>query len=595
MIDRTTKLRWRRRFRRSKKQVEEFGTQAEVGLEKHFFRRLSRLTRVRRFIAAWVLLFVLTIGGVLLQTRALGESYLTPKPAAGGIFTEGILGSFTNANPIYASNSVDNSVAKLVFASLFKFDQNNQLTGDLAQNWTVDARETTYTVKLKPNLKWQDGKPLTSADVVFTYTMIQNPDAKSPLASSWQGISVTAIDPTTVTFKLPSVLGSFPLSMTNGILPKHVLSGLPPGQLRSSVFNTSRPLGSGPFKVEAVEVIGINPEEREERIALVPNELYHGNNPQLDRFLIRTFREEDQMVKALKKGELTAAAGLSIMPESLQKDLDFRDYNIPLTSGVYVFLKNSNDILSNQKVRKALAYGTNTNELLRSIGRPVLPLKSPLLSSHVGYDRTTVQTTNNQAEAKKLLDEAGWKTGPKGIRANAQGVPLSFNLVSLRNSVYDYVTQNIKQQWQQLGVDLNVTLQDEQELQTSLALHNYDSLLYGIALGPDPDVFPYWHSTQADIRSANRLNFSEYKSAIADKSLEAGRTRNDATLRSIKYKPFLEAWRDDAPAIALYQPRYLYVTRGPIANFSPTALNNASDRFNNVENWQIRLKEQPIQ
>lgn len=594
MIDRTTKLRWRRRFRRSKKQVEELGVQAEVGLEKHFFRRLSRLTRVRRFIAAWVFLFILTIGGVLLQTRALGESYLTSQPAAGGIFTEGILGTFTNANPIYASNSVDNSVTKLVFASLFKFDQNNQLSGDLAESLSVDARETTYTVKLKPNLKWHDGRSLTSDDVVYTYAMIQNPDAKSPLAASWQGIVVKAVDPLTVTFKLPSVLGSFPLSMTNGILPQHLLAGLPPGQLRSSVFNTGRPVGAGPFKVEAVEVTGINPEEREERIALVPNDDYHGKKPQLDRVIIRTFREEEKMVEALKKGELTAAAGLSIMPESLEKDISYRDYNIPLTSGVYVFLRNSNDVLSNQKVRKALAYGTNTNELLRSIGRPVLPLKSPLLSTQVGYDRSVVQTTGNIAEAQKLLDEAGWKLGPKGVRQNAQGQPLSFSLVSLRNSTYDYVTQSIKQQWQQLGVELNVTLQDEQELQTSLAFHNFDSLLYGIALGPDPDVFPYWHSSQADIRSANRLNFSEYKSNTADKSLEAGRTRNDATLRAIKYKPFLEAWRDDAPAIALYQPRYLYVTRGPIYNFSPVALNSASDRFNNVENWQIRLEQQPM-
>ena len=66
MIDRTTKLRWRRRFRRSRQQVEDFGSQTEDQLEKHFFTRLSRLTKVRRFVAAWVVLFGLIIGGVLL-------------------------------------------------------------------------------------------------------------------------------------------------------------------------------------------------------------------------------------------------------------------------------------------------------------------------------------------------------------------------------------------------------------------------------------------------------------------------------------------------------------------------------------------------
>src|ERR1700712_2290802 len=103
MINRTTKLRWRRRVRRSKRQVEELGNQAEEGLERHFFKRLSRLTKVRRFVAAWILLFVLMIGVVLFQTRSLGQYYLVKKPTNGGIFTEGILGSFTNASPLYAS------------------------------------------------------------------------------------------------------------------------------------------------------------------------------------------------------------------------------------------------------------------------------------------------------------------------------------------------------------------------------------------------------------------------------------------------------------------------------------------------------------
>jgi hypothetical protein len=123
MINRTTRLRWRRRFRRSRKQVEGMSTQAEEQLERHFFKRLARLQSVRRFVIGWLLLFLLLIGGVVSQIRQLGGFYLAPQPVAGGTFVEGMLGSFTNANPLYATTAVDSSVSRLVFGSLFKYDQ----------------------------------------------------------------------------------------------------------------------------------------------------------------------------------------------------------------------------------------------------------------------------------------------------------------------------------------------------------------------------------------------------------------------------------------------------------------------------------------
>lgn len=593
MIDRSTKLRWRRNLRRKQRQVEDLGVQAEDNLEKHLFNRLSRLTRVRRFIAAWVVLFLLLIGGVILQTRSLGAYYLKEVPVAGGIYTEGILGSFTNANPLYAASSVDNSVGRLVFAGLFKFDQNNALVGDLGKSWTVDERGTTYTVVLKENLSWHDGKPLTSADIVYTYAMIQNPDAKSPLASSWTGIKVTAVDEKTVNFTLPSILTSFPYSMTNGIVPKHLLEGVPPTQLRSISFNTNKPIGAGPFKWEAIEVVGDNPEEREQRIALVPNESYNGGQPKLDRMIIRTFQTQELLVRAFDKRDINAAAGLTATPEEFQNDATITDYNVPLTSQVMVFFKTTADPFKDVKVRQALSLGVDTKKVLKTVERPIIPSNSPLLSSQVGYDKTVVQKTSNQQLAEKLLDEAGWVVGADGTRTK-DGKPLTFILTTQSNSIYNTVSNELKKQWRAIGVDVEVSPQKDNELQSALTVHNYDALLYGIASGPDPDVFAYWHSSQADLRSPNRLNFSEYSSAVADKALEGGRTRTDAAVRAIKYKPFLEAWSNDAPAIALYQPRYLYMVREPLFNFDQTSMNNGADRFNNVTNWMIREGSEPI-
>ena len=587
MVDRTTKLRWRRRFRRRKHQVEDLGFQAEENIERHFFKRLSRLADVRRFVISWILLFVLLIGGVVYQTTVLGTYYKKLQPVAGGTYTEGILGSFTNANPIYATGAVDSAVSRLIFSGILKYDEQNQLVADLAESWKVDTKETTYTVVLKKDLTWQDGKKLTAKDVVFTYKTIQDPDAKSPLLASWQGIQVAAIDDRTLTFTLPSALSSFPHSLTNGIVPAHILQDTPAAQMRATRFNTASPVGSGPFKWDAIELSSDSAAERRGRIGLVPYDKYYAGEPALSKYIIRFFANEKQMLSSFENHELTAMSGIESLPDTFKADDSIEQYNIPLTAQVMVFFRNSQEVLADVKVRQALVQAVDQNDLLENIGFPVIASREPFLQNQPGYDPAITQLAYDIKKANDLLDQAGWVLGADGIRAKA-GKPLTFRLYSQSTSEYAYVTQKLQSDWRKIGVKVEVLLQPDSDLQNTVAYHSYDALLYGISLGPDPDAYAYWGSTQADQRAANRVNFSEYKSAVADRALEGGRTRTDPKLRSLKYKPFLEAWRNDAPALALYQPRYLYVTRDTVFGFNPFVMNIATDRYTNVTNWMIR-------
>ena len=243
-------------------------------------------------------------------------------------------------------------------------------------------------------------------------------------------------------------------------------------------------------------------------------------------------------------------------------------------------------MLEDPKVRQALVQAARPRDIVAGLEYPVVLSDSPFLKSHLGYDKTLTQLPTNIEAAKKLLDEAGWTPGADGIRTK-DGKKLSFRLYSQNTSEYTYVSQKLQEQWKAVGVEAHSFLQASDELEGTITRHEYDALLYGVALGLDPDVFPYWHSSQADIRADSRSNFSEYKSTTADKALEAGRTRTDPQIRAIKYKPFLESWRNDAPALVLYQPRYLYVTRGMVYGFDPTQINVATDRYANVQDWMI--------
>jgi len=584
---RLMRLRFRRRLREGQQQVGGLGQQAEQQIDRHLFRRFESLASIRRFLLAWLGLLLLLIGGLLYQIINLSGYYQTLRPVPGGIYSEGVTGRFTNANPLFATSDADSTVSRLIFAGLFTYDSHDRLVGDLASDYSVDAHGTTYTVHLKPHLTWQDGQPLTSRDALFTYQMIQNPDTQSPLRSSWQGITVSAPDARTIVFKLPSTLAAFPYNLTNGLVPQHLLAQTAPAELRSADFNTVHPVGAGPFAWQAVAVKDVSdPTQAIEQVALTPFAGYARGEPKLQKFQVQVFADPKQLAQTFTSGQLTAAEGLDTVPASVAHDNGIFKNSILLKAANMVFFKTSAGVLADAQVRKALVQGSNVPAIIANIGYPTRAVREPLLEGQTGYDPSLNQSSYDLKAAKQTLDSDGWTVGPKGYRVKS-GQTLGFTLSAADNVEDHLVTGDLQRQWRQLGVQLNLQPQTPADFQSSLSYHSYDAVLYGISIGVDPDVFVYWDSSQADIRSASRLNLSEWKNTTADDALEAGRTRLDPTLRTIKYKPFLQAWQQDAPALGLYQPRLLYLTNGPVAGLPTQAINTVTDRFDNVQNWEI--------
>lgn len=587
------RLRFRRKIKRTTKQASEFSTATDDSVERYIIKRLARLLEVKRFLAGWIGLIVLISVASILQFKSLAQHHLVLTPSSGGIFREGIVGGFSNANPIYAQNEVDASVSKLVFSGLFKYDESGKLVPDLAEKYELDSSETSYTVTLKNDLKWHDGKPLTAKDVVFTYNTIQNSEVKSYLYSSWQGVNIKASGDMKVIFKLSNALSAFPHSLTNGIIPEHILSKISPSQLRSSKFNNLTPVGCGPFKFQSINLESDN-NEVNSIIVLVPFKDYHEGLPKLERFIVRAYQNESSLVDAFNKKDIDSINGLKTLPGDFGANSSAAEYRISLSSEVMVFFKNTEPILNSKDIRKALVLGINKTEALQTLKYPVLPITEPLLSDHVGFDKALAQETNKKDEANQILETLGWKRDTKtGIRSK-DGQPLKFRLFSSGSAEFSGLTSSLQKQWRELGVQVDVVLETSADLQTNVNNHEYDALLYGISVGSDPDVYAYWHSTQADIRSATRLNLSEYKSAVADKALEAGRTRSDTSNRAAKYKPFLQAWHDDYPALALYQQQFLYITSNNFSGLNSTLMHASTDRYTNVVNWTIKKSNQKI-
>lgn len=589
MVSRYTKLRVKRRIRHQQKAFEQAGTDANKHFEYHVVRRWRNLVGVKRFVAGWLFLVLLLAAGVYLQSQNLSANYQTEQPVPGGTYREGIVGEFTNVNPIYASTNIDRSAAKLLFSNLFKYDEDGKIINDLASSWEVSEDGTVYTINLKDNVKWHDGVQLTADDVVFTYNAIQNPDVRSVLNASWQGIKVEAKDKFVVTFTLPNSFAPFLHSLTKGgIIPKHILASVNPEQMRSNQFNTVAPIGTGPFMFSELTNASENNELR-----LKKNTDYYLGEPNINLFYLIAYADQDKMTADFNKGELAAIGGLKgVNYTVIDNSINHVWHDVPLTNGVYMFLKNGDPFLGEPKLRIALTQATDQAEILKSLDGRFVSVDSALLKGQLGYDPKSVQRLYDPKAAEEALDKLGWKKGSDGWRYKDAN-KLSLTITTQNSDYYPRVAEEVKKQWAKLGINLDIQLVNEDTIQSNHVIpHNYQIFLSGIEIGHDPDVYVFWHSSQADIGG---FNLSEYKSDTADSSLENGRTRIDEDLRQAKYQPFVQAWAEDAPAIGIYQPTYVYVQQTRAKGYSSSEITAPEERYNNVNQWFINSEVKDVQ
>ncbi|MBP9820833.1 peptide ABC transporter substrate-binding protein [Candidatus Saccharibacteria bacterium] len=583
-----SKNSFKRRIKLYKNSFLDFFENTNKQLDRHIFRRTHNLHASRRFAIGWMSLMVVIAIGLFVQIRAASSAYLEIVPANGGVFVEGYVGNVKNMNPLYSSNSVDNALTKLMFSSLLTYNEKNELIGDLAEKWTSDEVGKVYTVTLRKDAKWHDGEAVTPEDVVYTYNSIQNAKVQSPLSSSWKGVKVERTGDWDVTFTLPNSYSPFPHLLTNGIVPEHILKDIDPSQLRGSRFNTASPVGSGPFTFRSIDV-DKQGDNQTEIVQLSKNDSYYNSVPKLDGFTIKTFKDKQDMQSALNSKDITGAAFVDHQDNNKENEFLFTQ-----TSGLYVFMNNSKPPFDSPQIREAIARATSPGLVSSTLPYATLPVRSPLLVGQVGYSKDYVQKGTDIELANKLLTESGWAWQQGEPYRKKDGKELTVQLVSEKSEDYVKFVEQLQKQWAAVGVKAEVSLEDQDTIAaTTLASKKYDALLYAINIGPDPDVYVYWHSSQAKPDAKPGLNFSLYSSKQADEALEAGRSRTNPSLRAAKYKPFLAAWQKDVPAIGLHQPVFSYSTNIPVYGLQEKTINIPSDHLNNVNQWQINTKKQP--
>jgi len=583
-VSQATKLQLRRLLRRRQRSTEDTIQEVSEQFDKNFIRRFGRLKPVRRFTVGWLVLTGVLIIATVMQIIGLSGAYQSEKPVPGGAFHEGLVGTFSTANPLYASGTVDVAVSRLVFAGLLKYDDSNVLVGSLASSYEQNETGKVYTVHLRPNLMWQDGTALTADDVVFTYNTIKNPDAHSTLIAGMRGVDVAKVDNDTVRFTLSSALATFPNSLTIGIIPKHILQDVSPASLRTARFNTVNPVGAGPFRWHQL-LLDEKAGATNATITLDAFKNYYAGEPELDRFVIHTYQTIDELTGAYKQRQIRAAGGITNSPTAFKGDPSTVIHSFQSTAAAMVFFNlESSGPVSDKAVRTSITYGTDRRAIIDKLGQTLRTVREPVLIGQFAFDPQYAQPLFDQKKANKILDDAGWIKHADGIRYK-NNHKLTFRLYAEDTPDNKVITTELERQWKAIGIAADITLQPSLYFQSTLQYRGYDAVFHAVSIGTDPDVYAYWHSSQAD---GNGMNFSNYKSKTADTALEAGRTRQDIAQRNVKYKPFLKAWSEDVPALSLFRPKFYYITHGDVYGLNEHMMNTDADRYYSADKWMIK-------
>src|SRR5262249_6219951 len=288
----------------------------------------------------------------------------TSTPVHGGRFIIGVQHEPEMPSRILNSKATNNMVCNLLFSKFVKYDDHFKLVPDLitriptVENGGISADHRTYTYHLRPNVRWHDGVPLTSKDAKFTYEIIMDPKVQVESREGWDEVaSCDTPDDTTIVFHLKQPYPDF-VSETfydESVLPEHLLKNSRGELFHSAPFHHA-PVGSGPFKFDSW-VPGSH-------LTLVANHDYYGEGPYLDQIIFKFVPNENALLVQLKTGEVDMFDNANINFMSQLNDIaGIHVYKTPMLMYEHLDFNTENPILKDVRVRRALSYATDKQEI----------------------------------------------------------------------------------------------------------------------------------------------------------------------------------------------------------------------------------------
>lgn len=441
------------------------------------------------------------LGAAVLAGMLAAAPFAAPAQAQQGkTLRVALVTGIDHLNPFTAELLAATQVGRLNYEFLtLPSAQDAQPTGGIAESWSASDDKLTWTYKIRPNMKWSDGKPVTAKDAAFTFNkMLTDATARTANGSYVTNFeSVTASDDATLVIKTKTPQATM-TALDVPIVPEHIWS---------SIADLKDP------KTDSIDVVGVGSGpyllteyKQNEYVKFKANKDYWRGAPKVDALQLLKFSDAEAAVNALRQGEVdvinrltpTQFDALKGQPNITTNEAPGRRYNeITFNHGVMTVdnkpIGDGNAALKDIKLRKALSQAIDPQVIVDrvmsghgKVGTGVVPTAFPAYNWKPAAGELA---KFDLAAAASALDAAGYGKGADGVRTvPGTGAKLELRLTGHSSRPFDQRTAEYVKAWfKDIGVTLKPDLVSDEELSDRTTSGNYDLAISGYSTSPDPD------------------------------------------------------------------------------------------------------------
>jgi peptide/nickel transport system substrate-binding protein len=446
---------------------------------------------------------------------------------------------------------------------------------------TISSDQRTYTFQLRQDAKWSDGKPVTAADVVYTYKLLYHPDYKD-VKSQYRGQSEAAIesvdaqDQYTVVMRTKRIYAPFQVvHAVRPILPLHVFGALSVQDFNNYDWARKDLITSGAFKFG--EYV------KGSHFTVVHNDGYYMGRPKLDSYTLKVITDATATLNQLKTAEVDCSRVFTInaIPD-LQKASSLTVWDASFNGLINLVFqldpnKRAGKFLSDKRVRQALSFAIDRQGIADAVYFKIgaSAADSYLTSLSWAYKANTAAFKFDKAKAEQLLDDAGWKRGASGVRQR-DGVPMKLELLASTGVAEGPASAEIIQKnWKDVGLDVSVRPTEFAQIVTQLTTtRDFDVAQWFPATGdPDPDgdrgLSALYHSRAI---ANGGLNGGGFKNDRLDTLLDDALATTDQEKRKVLYAEAQDILADEQPAPPFAAFKVFFVFNKRVRGYSTQEL-----------------------
>lgn len=492
----------------------------------------------------------------------------------------GSIGDASNLIPILASDSASHEIAGLCYDGLVRYDKNLKLEGALAESWDVSKDGLSITFNLRKGVKWHDGKEFTADDVMYTYKVTVDPKTPTPYSADFLMVKkAEVLDKHKFRVTYAKAFAPALASWGSSILPKHLLEGK---DITKSPL-VRQPMGTGPYKLTEWKT--------GEKIVLTANPDHWEGKPHIERYIYRIIPDQATMFLELKSGGIDYM-GLTPLQFARQTEFtefkkNFNKYRYLASAYTYLGYNLTNPLFQDKKVRKAISYAIDKQELvdgvLLGLGRPA---SGPYKPGTWAYNDKVERYDFNPKKARELLAEAGWKDSNGDGILDKGGKPFEMNVLTNQgNDSRAKTVEIIQKRLKDVGIAMKPRVMEWAAFLSMIDKREFEAVVLGWTITPEPDIFDIWHSSKIQPKE---LNFIRYKNAEVDDLLVKARETFNQEERKKHYYRIQEILADDAPYTFLYVPDALPAVQARFRGIEPAP----AGIMHNFIKWYVPKEEQ---